>query len=68
MPNVTQAVENIRQNESEWKKRPTLTFNEFLEKLSEHPERVIRNVYQVYAEMFNTYVKEEQDEYPDDPE
>ncbi len=68
MPNVIKALENIRQSESEWKLRPTLSYREFMEKLSLHPEWILRNVYQFYADMFNTYVTAEQDEYHDDPE
>ncbi|MBM9606379.1 serine protein kinase PrkA [Desulfopila inferna] len=68
MPNVSQALKNIQQSESEWKQHPTLSFSEFLEELSLHPERVIRNIYQYYADMFHTYVTADQDEYHDDPE
>jgi Cdc6-like AAA superfamily ATPase len=68
MPNVTKALENIRQNESEWKQLPTLSFSDFLVELTKHPQRLIRNVYQLYADMFHTFVTAEQDEYPDDPE
>lgn len=68
MPNVTNALENIKQQESEWKQRPMLTFGEFLEEVILHPERFIRNVYQVYADMFNTFVHEKLDEHRDDPE
>ncbi len=68
MPNVTNALENISQNESEWKQLPTLSFSDFLEELTKHPHSLIRNVYQLYADMFHTFVTAEQDEYPDDPE
>ncbi|MDJ0623095.1 MAG: serine protein kinase PrkA [Desulfocapsaceae bacterium] len=68
MVNVTNALDNIRQSESEWKQRPTLSFGDFLELIIDSPERMIRNVYQVYADMFHTFVLEKQDEYPDDPE
>lgn len=68
MPNVIKALENIRQSENEWRKQPVLSFSEFLDELIDHPEWILRNVYQVYADMFRTFVKEEQDEYPDDPE
>jgi len=68
MPNITKAIENIRQRKSEWEKKPTLSFAEFLEEVVEHPEWVLRNIYQLYSDMFRTYVKEEKDEYPDDPE
>lgn len=68
MTNVIRALENIRQSEKEWKKQPTLSYDEFLEELIEHPERVLRNVYQLYGDMFGMYVQKGQDEYPDDPE
>jgi predicted Ser/Thr protein kinase len=68
MPNVIQALENIRQSESEWKRRPTLGFSEYLDELKNHPEIHIRNVYQRYADMFHTYVTAEKDEYAGDPE
>ena len=36
--------------------------------LRAHPERLIRNVHQVFHDMVRTYVGEGYDEYPDDPE
>ncbi len=68
MPDLTKALGNIRQNESEWKQRPTLAYSDFLQELIEQPTRIIRNVYQVYADMFLESVVAEGDEYPDDPE
>lgn len=68
MSNVIQALENIRQSESEWKRRPTLGFSEYLDELRNHPEIHIRNVYQRYADLFHTYVTAEKDEYAGDPE
>mgnify|MGYP001068713305 CR=1 FL=1 len=68
MSNVTKALENVRQSEREWKQLPTLSFQQFLDELSSRPETMLRNVYQYYTDMFNTYVHPEQDEYQDDPE
>lgn len=68
MSKVIEALENIRQSESEWKRRPTLGFSEYLDELKNHPETHIRNVYQRYADLFHTYVTAEKDEYAGDPE
>ncbi|MFO7609411.1 MAG: serine protein kinase PrkA [Candidatus Krumholzibacteriia bacterium] len=46
----------------------TVTFDEFLLQLQEHPERLIRNVHQVFHDMVTAYVGEGHDEYPGDPE
>ena len=47
---------------------PLLSFAEFLQEVIAQPTRVIRNVYQVYADMIDTFVSEGVDEYSDDPE
>jgi hypothetical protein len=43
-------------------------FAEFLDLLRAHPERLIRNVHQVFHDMVRAYVGEGFDEYPEDPE
>lgn len=49
-------------------RRSTLSFQEFLEVLTQKPTVVIRNAFQVFHDMIKTYVGEGQNEYPDDPE
>jgi len=46
----------------------TITFEEFLVQLQEHPERLIRNVHQVFHDMVHNYVGSGLDEYAEDPE
>ncbi len=47
---------------------PVIPFEDFLQILSEDPDAVLRNVFQVFHDMIKTYVREEADEYSDDPE
>lgn len=47
---------------------PVIPFEEFLQILSEDPDAVLRNVFQVFHDMIKAQVKAEADEYPDDPE
>ncbi len=45
-----------------------VAFEDFLKITAQNPETVIRNVFQMFHDMINTYVGEGVDEYPDDPE
>ncbi len=65
---VQQAMNNLHSHENSWQQRPLIAFAEFLEELVKYPDRLIRDVYQVYADMINTFVKDGIDEYPGDPE
>ncbi len=42
----------------------SLTFDEFLELASAEPERVFRNIFQLFHDAVRHYVKEEKDEHP----
>lgn len=46
----------------------TLSFEEYLELAAQEPERVLRNIFQLFYDMIKNYVGEGVDEYPDDPE
>jgi predicted Ser/Thr protein kinase len=46
----------------------TLSFEDFLAQLRWRPDRLIRNVHQVFHDMVRAHVGEGHDEYPDDPE
>ncbi len=48
--------------------RESISFEKFLVELTENPSGVIRNVFQMFNDMVREYVREEEDEYPDDPE
>ena len=68
MRDITRALDNLKHQNKEWEKQPLLKYSEFLEHVVEHPSRIIRNIYQLYADMIDNYICEEVDEYPDDPE
>ncbi len=46
----------------------TISFDEFLVRLRERPDLLIRNVHQLFHDMVRDFVGDGYDEYPDDPE
>ncbi len=68
MRDLTKALDDLSKSEIGWEQRPTISFNDFLQELAEKPRQVIRNVYQVYGDMIDTFVVAEDDGYPGDPE
>ena len=68
MRDVINALDNLRSQNREWVKQPLLGYQEFLKEVTQYPERLIRNIYQLYADMIHKYIVELGDEYPDDPE
>jgi len=68
MRDIKRALENLKHQNEDWEKQPLLNYTEFLEQVVEHPSRIIRNIYQLYADMIDNYICEEVDEYHDDPE
>ena len=68
MRDVTRALDNLELQNKGWEKQPLLNYTDFLKEAVNHPSRIIRNIYQLYADMIDTYICEEVDEYPDDPE
>ena len=68
MSNIKNAIKNINHSMITRSRRSTISFEEFLEVLTQKPTVVIRNVFQVFHDMIKTYVGEPYNEYPDDPE
>ena len=68
MSNIKNAIKNINHSMITRSRRSTISFEEFLEVLTQKPTAVIRNVFQVFHDMIKTYVGEPYNEYPDDPE
>ena len=68
MENIRKAMDNLSRSMSERYQVDLIPFDEFLKILTEKPERVIRNIFQVFHDMIRHYVSEGRDEYPDDPE
>jgi predicted Ser/Thr protein kinase len=68
MSNIKNAINNINHSMTTGSRRSTISFEEFLEVLTQKPTVVIRNAFQVFHDMIKTYVGEPYNEYPDDPE
>jgi predicted Ser/Thr protein kinase len=68
MSNIRNAIKNINRSMTTGSRRSTISFEEFLEVLTQKPTVVIRNAFQVFHDMIKTYVGEPYNEYPEDPE
>ncbi len=68
MRDLTRAMENLNQNKEQLRKSPILSYKDFLQQVIQHPERIIRNVYQVYSGLIDSLVDDGIDEYGNDPE
>ena len=68
MDGIDKALRHIDRSMSEWEQRAPISFEEFLKVLADRPEKVVRNIFQLFHDMITSYLKEGADEYPDDPE
>lgn len=68
MDETKKVLEFLRTEIEKKEKRTILSFEEFLELTRLEPQRVLRNIFQLFYDMVKTYVGEGEDEYPDDPE
>ena len=68
MRDLKKAMGNIENFKGKWHQSPTLSFDDFLREVIETPQRVIRNVYQIYSDMVDAFVCDGIDEYGEDPE
>jgi len=68
MGDISKALSNFEKNKDQWNQSPVLSYADFLQEVVREPYRMIRDVYQIYADMIDTYVDEGVDEYSDDPE
>jgi predicted Ser/Thr protein kinase len=68
MEHVRKAMQDLEESQRGVDRSLTITFEEFLIKLRQEPEKMIRNVHQVFHDMVHTYVGSGHDEYPEDPE
>ena len=68
MRDLSKALNNLKKMEGQWRRSPVLRFSEFLQEVIKRPDQLIRNIYQVYADMIDTYVPDGIDEYGGDPE
>lgn len=68
MRDLTKALANLDKNKEQWHQSPILSYKDFLQEVIQHPDRIIRNVYQIYSDMIEQFVADGIDEYDDDPE
>ena len=68
MRDLTNAIGDLEKHGGEWRRRPVLSFVEFLQEVIERPEQLVRDVYQVYTDMITAYICDGVEEYRNDPE
>ena len=68
MGEMSKALESLKKHQGSWERRPVISFADFLQEVITHPERNIRNVYQIYVDMINAFICEGVDEYINDAE
>lgn len=68
MRDLTNAMENLAKHEGQNNSRPVLSFADFLQEVIARPEQLIRDVFQVYVDMINTYMCDEEEDCGDDTE
>lgn len=68
MDSIDKALRHIDRSMSDWEQRTPIPFEEYLNLLAAHPDKVIRNIFQLFHDMIKEYLKLGVDEYPDDPE
>ena len=68
MRDITRAIDNLKHLNKDWESQPLYSYAEFLEQVVKQPARLIRNIYQLYADMIDNYVCEEIDEFSRDHE
>ena len=61
-------LEHLRADIDGKDKRMALTFGEFLEVAQAEPQRVLRNIFQLFYDMIKGNIVKGEDEYPGDPE
>ena len=68
MSSVAGALSRLRQEMEKKEKRTILSFEDFLEIARTEPQKVLRNIFQLFHDMIKSYVGKGKDEYPEDPE
>ncbi|WP_136515460.1 serine protein kinase PrkA [Geomonas edaphica] len=68
MPDLETVIKQLSRTIVEHKKAANMSFEEYMRLATEQPERVMRNIFQLFHDMVQSYVNEGNDEYPEDPE
>ncbi len=65
---ILKAIEHLTSSITEKEVRGAIPFNKFISVLYKNPEKVIRNIFQLFYDMMNFYIGKGIDEYQNDPE
>lgn len=68
MKNKKEALKFLETEIEKRGKKTTLSFEEYLELVKREPQKVLRNIFQLFYDMVKSSVGEGVDEYPGDPE
>src|ERR1039457_1356694 len=68
MDSIDKALRLIDLKMNHWEQRSPISFEEYLALLTGNPDRMIRNIFQLFHDMITSYLKPGDDEYSDDPE
>ena len=68
MDETKEALESLKIAIENREKRTVFGFDEFADLVRKEPERILRNIFQLFHDMVRRYVGEGEDEYPGDPE
>lgn len=68
MPATKEALAFLESEIGKTEKRTVLSFEDYITLAQKEPQKVLRNIFQLFYDMVKTYVGEGVDEYPDDPE
>ncbi|GAB6907763.1 putative serine protein kinase, PrkA [Desulfosarcina cetonica] len=68
MDNIKKAMRQIDSGDNASNHRKPIPFEDFLKEVLANPTGTIRNVFQVFHDLFKAYIGEGVDEYPNDPE
>ncbi len=68
MVNIQNALQHLDRSLSEREQQTIMPFEEFLKLITARPSKVMRDVFQIFYDMIDTYIGEGVDEYPNDPQ
>ena len=68
MSSVSSVLSSLKKEMDKKEKKMILSFENFLEAARNEPQRVLRNIFQLFHDMVKNYVGKGKDEYPEDPE
>lgn len=66
--NIDKAMEHFVSIHQDHRNSGLVSFDRYLEQVTNQPDMAIRNIFQLFHDMIETYVEEGVDEYEDDPE